>query len=71
LVRLVEDHDRASGREVSLCGDAGGDPEAVGALLAAGLRSLSVAPSALVATKAAIGRIDLGRRADSAARKVR
>jgi phosphotransferase system enzyme I (PtsI) len=71
LIRMVAEHGRASGREVSLCGDAGGDPEAVGALLAAGLRSLSVAPSALAATKAAIGRVDLGRRADSAARKGR
>jgi phosphotransferase system enzyme I (PtsI) len=71
LIRMVAEHGRASGREVSLCGDAGGDPEAVGALLAAGLRSLSVAPSALAATKAAIGRVDLGRCADSAAWKGR
>jgi phosphotransferase system enzyme I (PtsI) len=71
LIRMVAEHGRACGREVSLCGDAGGDPEAVGALLAAGLRSLSVAPAALAATKAAIGQIDLGRRADSAAGKGR
>jgi phosphoenolpyruvate-protein phosphotransferase (PTS system enzyme I) len=67
LIRMVAEHGRGSAREVSLCGDAGGDPEAIGALLAAGLRSLSVAPSALAATKAAIGRVDLGRRADGAA----
>jgi phosphotransferase system enzyme I (PtsI) len=71
LIRMVVEHGRANGREVSLCGDAGGDPEAVGALLLAGLRSLSVAPVALAATKAAIGQIDLGRRADSAAGKGR
>jgi phosphoenolpyruvate-protein phosphotransferase (PTS system enzyme I) len=70
LIRMVVEHGRANGREVSLCGDAGGDPEAVGALLLAGLRSLSVAPVALAATKAAISRIDLGR-ADSAAGKGR
>jgi phosphotransferase system enzyme I (PtsI) len=61
LIRMVAEHGRASVREVSLCGDAGGDPEAVGALLSTGLRSLSVAPSALAATKAAIGRVDLHR----------
>ena len=71
LIRMVAEHGRASGREVSLCGDAGGDPEAVGALLAAGLRSLSVAPPALAATKAAIGRVDLGRRAERATRERR
>jgi len=46
-------------------------PKAVGALLAAGLRSLSVAPATLATTKAAIGQVDLGRRADSAARQAR
>ena len=43
----------------------------VGALLAAGLRSLSAAPSALAATKAAIGRVDLRLRADSSTREGR
>jgi phosphotransferase system enzyme I (PtsI) len=66
LIRMVVEHGHSSGREVSLCGDAGGDPEAIEALLLAGLRSLSVAPSALAATKAAIGRVDLGRCADGA-----
>jgi phosphotransferase system enzyme I (PtsI) len=65
LIRFVVEHGRASGREVSLCGDAGGDPQAIEALLKAGLRSLSVAPSAVATTKAAIGRVDL-RRADGA-----
>lgn len=71
LIRIVSEHGRASGREVSLCGDAGGDPEAIGALLAAGLRSLSVAPAALAATKAAIGRIDLRRLLDRPSREGR
>jgi phosphotransferase system enzyme I (PtsI) len=71
LIRMVVEHGRASGREVSLCGDAGGDPEMVAALLAAGLRSLSVAPAALAPTKAAIGQVDLGRRANSRARSAR
>jgi phosphotransferase system enzyme I (PtsI) len=43
-----------TGREVSLCGDAGSDPALVPLLLKAGLRSLSVVPTALGAVKAAI-----------------
>ena len=39
---------------VGLCGDAGGDPAAIPALLAAGLRDLSVAPALLATTKATI-----------------
>lgn len=39
---------------VSLCGDAGGDPAAIPALLAAGLRDFSVAPAQLALAKAAI-----------------
>jgi phosphotransferase system enzyme I (PtsI) len=71
LIRMVAEHGRTSGREVSLCGDAGGDPAVVAALLAAGLRSLSVAPAALAAIKAAIGQVHLGRRADGATRQAR
>ncbi len=48
----------AFGREqkipVSLCGDAGGDPASIPALLEAGLRDLSVAPAQLAMAKAAI-----------------
>ncbi|CDX57331.1 Phosphoenolpyruvate-protein phosphotransferase [Mesorhizobium plurifarium] len=48
----------AFGRErdipVSLCGDAGGDPTTIPALLEAGLRDLSVAPAQLAMAKAAI-----------------
>jgi phosphotransferase system enzyme I (PtsI) len=39
---------------VSLCGDAGGDPAAIPALIEAGLRDLSVAPAQLAMAKAAI-----------------
>ena len=44
---------------VSLCGDAGSDPEAIGALLKAGLRSLSVAPAQLALAKRAISKATL------------
>lgn len=39
---------------ISLCGDAGGDPASIPALLEAGLRDLSVAPAQLAMAKAAI-----------------
>jgi phosphotransferase system enzyme I (PtsI) len=64
VLRLIEAvvHDaRAAGRDVSLCGDAGGDPVAVPYLLRAGLRSLSVAPAALARTKLAVAACDLRR----------
>jgi len=48
-------------REVSLCGDVGGDPAVIPHLLRAGLRSVSVPPAALGRTKAAIAAVDLGR----------
>lgn len=59
LIALVVKHGRETGREVSLCGDAGGDPRAIGALLRAGLRSLSVAPGSAGAAKRAIAAVDL------------
>ena len=62
VLRLIEGvvrHGRAVGRDVSLCGDAGGDPAVIPALLATGLRSLSVSPVLLGAAKGAIARIDL------------
>ena len=65
LIHLVAEHGRARGRDVCLCGDAGGDPVAIEALLRAGVRSLSVVPAALAAAKVAIGRVDL-RRGDGA-----
>ncbi|RWC57867.1 phosphoenolpyruvate--protein phosphotransferase [Mesorhizobium sp.] len=44
---------------VSLCGDAGGDPASIPALLEAGLRDLSVAPAQLAMAKAAIADISV------------
>lgn len=49
----------SSGCEVSLCGDAAGDPRATVALLEAGIRTFSVAPGLLAETKVAIRRADL------------
>ena len=59
LIAAIAAHGRKTGREVSLCGDAGGDPRAIGALLRAGLRSLSVAPALVGVAKQAIAAIDL------------
>jgi phosphotransferase system enzyme I (PtsI) len=59
LVASVVGHGRETGREVSLCGDAGGEPRVIGALLRAGLRSLSVAPALVGAAKQEIAAIDL------------
>ena len=59
LIAQVAAHGAAIGRKVSLCGDAGGEPKLIRALLTAGLRTLSVAPSALARTKEAIASVDL------------
>lgn len=56
LIAEVAAHGSRIGREVSLCGDAAGDPAIVPALLDAGLTSLSMAPNAVAAVKAAIAR---------------
>ncbi|RWC92720.1 MAG: phosphoenolpyruvate--protein phosphotransferase [Mesorhizobium sp.] len=60
VLRLMEAMVRF-GREteipVSLCGDAGGDPAAIPALLECGLRDLSVAPAQLAMAKAAIAEV--------------
>ena len=61
LIKAVALHGCDAGRDVSLCGDAGADPRVIGALLRAGLRSLSVAPAAVGATKQAIAATDLRR----------
>ena len=50
---------RERGIDVSLCGDAGGDPAAIALLLGTGLRSLSMAPSLVGAAKRAIAAVDL------------
>jgi phosphotransferase system enzyme I (PtsI) len=62
LIAGVAEFGRRSGIEISLCGDAASDPALVPALLEAGLRSLSVAPAALGAVKAAIADVRLRRR---------
>jgi phosphoenolpyruvate-protein phosphotransferase (PTS system enzyme I) len=59
LIAQVAAHGAATGRKVSLCGDAGGEPKLIRALLTAGLRALSVAPTALARTKEAIASVDL------------
>jgi phosphotransferase system enzyme I (PtsI) len=59
LIREVAAYGAGNGMDVSLCGDAGGDPKHVGALLKAGLRSLSVAAAALASAKTAIAEIRL------------
>jgi phosphotransferase system enzyme I (PtsI) len=45
--------------QVSLCGDAGGDPASIPSLLEAGLRDLSVAPAQLAMAKAAIADVSV------------
>jgi phosphotransferase system enzyme I (PtsI) len=59
LLRHVVDAAQTRGIEVSLCGDAGGDPAAIPLLLRAGLRSLSMAPTLVGHAKRAIAGIDL------------
>ncbi|WP_176478981.1 phosphoenolpyruvate--protein phosphotransferase [Mesorhizobium sp. WSM3860] len=54
LIASVAAFGREKGIPVSLCGDAGGDPAAIPALIEAGLRDLSVAPAQLAMAKAAI-----------------
>jgi len=60
LIAQVAAHGARIGRKVSLCGDAGGEPKFIAALLAAGLRSLSVSPAALEDAKEAIARVNIG-----------
>jgi phosphotransferase system enzyme I (PtsI) len=54
LIRNVARFGDENAIPVSLCGDAGGDPQIIPALIAAGLRALSVAPAQLPLAKAAI-----------------
>lgn len=54
LIERVAAFGRQSGREVSLCGDAGGDPRLIPLLLQAGIRNLSMAPTMLARAKATI-----------------
>jgi phosphotransferase system enzyme I (PtsI) len=59
LFRCVVGAARAQHIDVSLCGDAGGDPRAIPLLLGAGLRSLSMAPALVGGAKLAIAAVDL------------
>lgn len=59
LVAGVARHGRATGRGVSLCGDAASDPRCIGPMLRAGVRALSAAPNALGQVRAAIAATDL------------
>ena len=57
LIQGVARHGQETGTPVSLCGDMASDPRHVPALLAAGLTSLSIAPSRIAAIKAAIAEV--------------
>lgn len=59
LIASVAAFGQQHGIPVSLCGDAGGDPAAIPALLEAGLRDLSVAPAQLAMAKAAIADVSV------------
>jgi len=54
IMRKVVKYADTHGIPVSLCGDMASDPRCIPALLGIGLRSLSVAPAALAAVKAAV-----------------
>jgi phosphoenolpyruvate-protein phosphotransferase (PTS system enzyme I) len=60
LLRYVVDVAEAKRIDVSLCGDAGGDPRAIPLLLGTGLRCLSMAPTLVGGAKFALAGIDLG-----------
>lgn len=59
LIGNVAQYGLKSGIPVSLCGDAGSDPDLIPLLLRAGLRSVSVAASRIGLVKAAIAEVDL------------
>ncbi|MDB5555909.1 MAG: ptsP [Rhizobium sp.] len=59
LIGNVAQYGLKNATPVSLCGDAGSDPELIPLLLKAGLRSVSVAASRIGIVKAAIAEIDL------------
>lgn len=59
LIASVAAFGRAQKIPVSLCGDAGGDPAAIPALIEAGLRDLSVVPAQLAMAKAAIADVSI------------
>jgi phosphotransferase system enzyme I (PtsI) len=57
LIEQVARYGRQAGIPVSLCGDMASDPRHLGALLAAGVTSISVAPARLARVKAAIAEL--------------
>ena len=59
LLRFVVEVARTKAIEVSLCGDAGGDPRAIPLLLATGLRCLSMAPALVGNAKLVLAAVDL------------
>lgn len=59
LIEQVVAFGRASGKEVSLCGDMASDTNLLKHLLHAGLRKVSVAPAALDRVKSEIAQLDL------------
>ncbi len=58
LLAMLAEHGQVTEREVSLCGDAGGDPAVIPSLLEAGLRTLSMAPALVGRAKLAIAAFD-------------
>ncbi len=60
LIGAVAAAGRRLGREVSLCGDMGGDPRHLPALMAAGIRAVSVAPRLVGRVKLALAAIPGG-----------
>ncbi len=59
LMEAVVLHGRKQGLDVSLCGDAGGEPALIARFLQTGLRSFSMSPSLAGRVKAAIAEVDL------------
>jgi phosphotransferase system enzyme I (PtsI) len=54
LIKRIAEYGKRAGSSVSLCGDMAGDPRCIPALLACGLRELSINPSALALVKQTI-----------------
>jgi phosphotransferase system enzyme I (PtsI) len=54
LIERVVTHGKALGRKVALCGELAADPVGLAALIAVGLRQVSVPPAALARARAAI-----------------
>jgi phosphotransferase system enzyme I (PtsI) len=59
LIEIVAAYGAQNNIEVSLCGDAGGDPALIPYLLQAGIRTLSVAPGLVGAAKLAISETNI------------